>query len=104
MDSEFCEIDFTTATLWENFTSKIEEIFYSWKLYQPEETFTCENADRFSCDYGTWSVKKEKIDFGGKHNYFYPWNSISSCPNFFSFFRKRVQYILLLSTIESAEI
>lgn len=70
MDSEFCEIDFTTATLWENFTSKIEEIFYSWKLYQPEETSSCENADRFSCEFGTWSVKKEKIDFGGQY-YFY---------------------------------
>lgn len=91
MDSEFCEIDFTTATLWENFTSKIEEIFYSWKLYQPEETFSCENAEHFSCEFGAWFVKREKIDFAGKH-IFYQLNFILFFYNFSSVFfrRKRI--------------
>lgn len=74
MESEFCEIDFTTATMWENFTARLEEIFYSWKLYQSEEDCILECCEIFSCELGSWSLKKEKISLGGKEQIFYLFN------------------------------
>lgn len=70
MENEFCEIDFTTATTWENFNARLEEIFYSWKLYQPpeESTVTTENDNCFECDLGCWLISSERVEFDGNSN------------------------------------
>lgn len=71
MDSEFCEIDFTTATSWENFTAHLEEIFYSWKLYQSQAENSIDAAgDTFVCEFGTWLMKREIIEFDGNIKYY----------------------------------
>lgn len=69
MENEFCEIDFTTTTSWENFNARLEEIFYNWKLYHSPEEITVENGKCFSCEFGNWSISSEKLEFDG--NFFF---------------------------------
>lgn len=67
MDEEFCEVDFTTATSWETFTARLEEIFFTWNLCQVPEDTAFENCESFTFNLDTWFRKNEKVEFEGRY-------------------------------------
>lgn len=62
-ETEFFNQDFTTATRWEVFNARLEEIIHEWKL--PFKLFGNESMEPnqlWSCD---WESKKEFISYDG---------------------------------------
>lgn len=57
-ESEFYHQDFTTASEWEIFIARLEEIIHQWKV---EDLKSDGNA--VSIVQGSWNVKEEKIQF-----------------------------------------
>ena len=68
-DSEVFEItDFTTASDWERFVSKLEEVLHEWKLLaSPPSAIPPLNKDALS--KGEWTERLERIQFADFHFY-----------------------------------
>ena len=59
-DSEFFQQDFTTASDWELFTARIEELFHEWRLPYAGIGKPLEKNQLTKCE---WSVSRESIHF-----------------------------------------
>ncbi|GIY82468.1 rab3 GTPase-activating protein catalytic subunit [Caerostris darwini] len=60
-DQDVFEItDFTTASEWERFISKIEEVFHEWKLPQHN---TAPPLKKGELSEGVWLEKREQLMF-----------------------------------------
>lgn len=62
-ETDFFNQDFTTATRWEIFIARLEEIVYEWKL--PYKTFNGYTLAENFLSFCEWDVKKEFISFDG---------------------------------------
>ncbi|XP_053665120.1 rab3 GTPase-activating protein catalytic subunit-like [Anopheles marshallii] len=60
-DTEFFQQDFTTASDWELFNARLEEIFHEWKLSFGQSTFRKLSHHELACC--SWSVARETIKF-----------------------------------------
>lgn len=59
-DNEFFQQDFTTASEWEIFNARLEEIFHEWKLPYVE---IGENLTRNQLSYCEWEITNENVFF-----------------------------------------
>lgn len=62
-ETEFFNQDFTTATRWEVFNARLEEIIHEWKL--SFKTFTDEQLQPNQLSECEWDTKEEKISYDG---------------------------------------
>lgn len=62
-ESEFFNQDFTTATRWEVFNARLEEIIHEWKL--PFKSFTGERLTANQLSDCEWDTKEEQISYEG---------------------------------------
>lgn len=62
-ESEFFNQDFTTATRWEVFNARLEEIIHEWKL--PFKSFTGERLTANQLSECEWETKEEQISYDG---------------------------------------
>lgn len=62
-ESEFFNQDFTTATRWEVFNARIDEIIHEWKL--PFKSFTGERLTANQLSVCKWDEKVEQIIYDG---------------------------------------
>uniref|UniRef100_A0A4Y0BHL8 Rab3 GTPase-activating protein catalytic subunit n=1 Tax=Anopheles funestus TaxID=62324 RepID=A0A4Y0BHL8_ANOFN len=60
-DTEFFQQDFTTASDWELFNARLEEIFHEWKLSFGQSTFRKLGHHELACC--RWNVARETIKF-----------------------------------------
>ena len=66
-DSEVFEItDFTTASDWERFVSKLEEVLHEWKLVSPPPA-TVPPLPKGILSKGEWTERSESIQFADFH-------------------------------------
>ena len=66
-DSEVFEItDFTTASDWERFVSKLEEVLHEWKLVSPPPS-TVPPLPKDALSQGEWTESMERIQFADFH-------------------------------------
>lgn len=61
-DTGFFQRDFTTASEWELFNARLEEIFHEWKLCN-RAPVRCAEMERNQLSVCDWSVSTEKIKF-----------------------------------------
>lgn len=62
-ESEFFNQDFTTATRWEVFNARLDEIIHEWKL--PFKSFTGERLTPNQLSECDWETKEEQISYDG---------------------------------------
>lgn len=62
-ESEFFNQDFTTATRWEVFNARLDEIIHEWKL--PFKSFTGERLTANQLSECEWDTKEEQISYDG---------------------------------------
>lgn len=62
-DNEFFQQDFTTASEWEIFNARLEEIFHEWKLSYGGALGSQEPLGRNQLSLCEWTIAKEKIKF-----------------------------------------
>lgn len=62
-ESEFFNQDFTTATRWEVFNARLDEIIHEWKL--PFKSFTGERLTPNQLSECEWDTKEEQISYDG---------------------------------------
>lgn len=62
-ESEFFNQDFTTATRWEVFNARLDEIIHEWKL--PFKSFTGERLTPNQLSECDWEIKEEQISYDG---------------------------------------
>lgn len=62
-ESEFFNQDFTTATRWEVFNARLDEIIHEWKL--PFKSFTGERLVVNQLSDCQWDTKEEQISYDG---------------------------------------
>lgn len=62
-ETEFFNQDFTTATRWEVFNARLEEIIHDWKL--PFKSFTGERLAANQLSECEWDSKEEQISYDG---------------------------------------
>ena len=68
-DSEVFEItDFTTASDWERFVSKLEEVLHEWKLVSPPPS-AAPPLLKDALSKGEWTETMERIQFADFHFY-----------------------------------
>ena len=66
-DSEVFEItDFTTASDWERFVSKLEEVLHEWKLVSPPPS-TLPPLPKGILSKGEWTEEQDRIQFADFH-------------------------------------
>ncbi|KAK4880405.1 hypothetical protein RN001_008551 [Aquatica leii] len=58
-ESDFYHQDFTTASEWEVFIARLEEIVHQWKVDDLKE----EDATNLIIKQGLWNIKQEKLQF-----------------------------------------
>ena len=57
-------VDFTTASEWEVFIARIEEVFQQWKLTQNRFSYSKEKLSNAS----QWTTLTENVCFAGEYN------------------------------------
>ncbi|XP_033728070.1 LOW QUALITY PROTEIN: rab3 GTPase-activating protein catalytic subunit-like [Pecten maximus] len=83
-DADVFEItDFTTASEWERFVARLEEILHEWKLVSVQPRHPVTKADQ---NNGTWIEKTEEITFADfkfmvSHHYLKPASSPDQTPD-----------------------
>lgn len=71
-DSEFYHQDFTTASEWEVFMARIEEIISQWKIDK-------ERSEKPLDTESIWSIKSERLNFADEHFYLYLYSKQIAC-------------------------
>lgn len=59
--------DFTTASEWEIFIARLEEIIHDWKLSASRSSL-CKPLEKNELLNGTWLTKSEHVLFAGNFN------------------------------------
>lgn len=61
-DADLYHVDFTTASEWEVFIARIEEIIQEWKLYTRSLY-----PPKLKISSATWHSRSEEVSFAGRY-------------------------------------